>query len=562
MATNPRPGIINLDFADVSEQARRIAANDPLRLGLQAAGTGIDMLAERDRQLAYRRQMAAKDGVELTPEQRGTTTREGLGKATDWIGEQAGIAGKNIGQLFAPPSAEPTVQNTQVPPPFSKDIVMDKSSTPLIQGEQTDADPFDIQPRNMSIAPTMSKLTAPPSEDQMVLNERVQFPTTVVPAPVSNQSEKKISGTTVDKSSTTADGSHEFTSPNLAWSEMYRLNPDRATFDWNRVAPKGSGAAGTVQARLEHDAALDQQIAGLTTALRKDMLANGWKTTSPEFLDRYAEIDALEAQKFIKRDKNGIAKLIGMGDTEFTQAQATDKFAFDKEKQQTDIDKNAYAETKEVFDNLMDKRYSTPATYDKIATDLKLAAETGNEAAIKEAVKGFIQSIDNSVVMSFEAKSFADQSTLGGLRQQLQGLIDDNIYSPERLAEIWDVMGAYIGAYNKSIDNLSTKGQKLYGSHGGKKPQTIAELANTLKATDIGKAPDFSVKVKPWYDKVVNDIQSEQGGSIFNALMGNTPTPAPAATPAPVAPPPPPKNKANKAKKDEPKKSTFNMDDY
>ena len=110
MATNPRAGIINLGFKDVSQMAQNIADNDPWKLGIDAAGK---VLTDREKYILYQRALADAQGKER-PEDKtageligsGIETAgeligsgiDGAGSALSWLGDKAG---KGIDKLRA-----------------------------------------------------------------------------------------------------------------------------------------------------------------------------------------------------------------------------------------------------------------------------------------------------------------------------------------------------------------------------------------------------------------------------------------------------------------------------
>lgn len=562
MANSPRPGIINLDFKDVSQMAQNIQATNPWRTGISALGK---ILTDRERDILYRRAQAEALG---TPTPDDTTTVEAVGKGAsaiwDAVSGGASLLGKGAGKVYdiltAPDAVEKSYEEGEkIESPIFQGGMSREYIPTVSNGETSVEDAF---------APNMSRLQAPIEEsgtrvkfpttvvgkDKTILPERrevggkvdwaspnkgyeTEFPTTVVGAPSQSQ---KPTQEEVSPIASTEQPSQKLNAPSTprsqseAWSEMYRLNPDRATFDWNRIAPKGSGAAGTVQARLEHDSKLDQEIATEAAALRKDMLANGWTSSSPEFLDRYATIMGLEAQKYVKGNKNDLIKLIGLTDKEFTQDQAKTKADLDAKKQDfaeqkemTDIDQKAFEVTNSVMGDLLKKQYDKPAQLQATAADLRNAVADPNninEASIKKAIKAFIQSIDNSVVMSFESQSFTDTSKLGQARNFINSLVDDNIYSPERLGEIWDNMVSSLAAYNSIADNLVTTAKDFYTQYGGKNVGVIDKWGNLIKAnSSLGPKPDFS-RVKAWWEKYkLGDKNSENPESVYSQELKSPP---------------------------------------
>lgn len=562
MAISPRPGIINLDFKDVSQMAQNIQANNPWRTGISALGK---ILTDREKDILYRRAQAEALG-QPTPDE--TTAVEAVGKGAsalwDAISGGASLVGNGAGKVYDMLTAPDVVEKS-----YEEGV---KTESPIFQGGMSREYTPTVSKGDMSIedafAPTMSRLEAPIDEsgtkvkfpttvvgkDKTILPERrevggkvdwafpnkgyeTEFPTTVVGAPSQSQKPTQEPDSPV---ASTEQPTQKLQAPSTsrsqseAWSEMYRLYPQRAEFDWNRIAPKGSGAAGTVQARLEHDSKIDQEIAAEAAALRKDMLENGWTSSSPEFLDRYATIMDLVAQKFVKGNKNDLLTLIGLTDKEFSQYQEKTKAELDAKKQDfaekkemTDIDQKAFEVTNSVMGDLLKKQYDKPAQLQATAADLRNAVADPNninEASIKKAVKAFIQSIDNSVVMSFEAQSFADNSKLGQIRNYINTLVDDNIYSPERLGEIWDNMVASLSAYNAIADNIVTTAKDFYTQYGGKNVGVIDKWGSLIKANgSLGPKPDFS-RVKTWWEKYkLGDKNSENPESVYNQELKSPP---------------------------------------
>ncbi len=519
MAISPRPGIINLDFKDVYQMAKDINENDPLR---QAIRVGGQLISDRDRKIMYDRLLSGDETA------GGKTSAEALGDAWDWLKQKGGdVANKiyHVATTVVPTEmqfASPFDQNTsdadvanQVMEevrteegkkrtlPLPTDIYEGEPTTPVTEGTKTTFPTTAVRQQMKSPQATMQ-------EQAPVTAEKPQEPVSPV-APTQVQSQTMQAPMAPKQPMSDA----------MRWSQMYSLNPERATFDWNRIAPKGSGASSVVQARLEHDAEIDKQIAGLSTQLRKDMLANGWTSTSPEFLERYGEIQELEASKYVKGDKNQFERSVRLTDKEIDQKISADKFNFDKEKEVTRVDEKAFDVTNKAMGDLMGEKYNIPAKYGHIASALNNAVTRTdkdgnidiNEAGIKQAVKAFIQSIDDSVVMAHEAASFADQSIIGRIRATLQGLYDDNIYSPDRLEEIWDNMDAYTETYKQGITNIADNGKEFYLTYGGKNPAVFDSWVNLMTAdANLPPKPDFSI-VKPWWESQQTKTNKKGTGS-------------------------------------------------
>lgn len=544
-----RPGIINLDFKDVSSMARDMRDNDWLRNSIDIAGK---TLSERDRTILYNRALAEQEGQPIPTEKTSfelmgkgyEAIKSGLSKAASKVKDAAETIVPTdmtfdgtgfVDELLGKPKLKAPFYNYEDKPIEDKPIEdkIDDVSNDNVSNDNASNDNIIVYPSSDKNAPLKSPFyTYSPerSREDMTLpkdNSQVKpiEKTTVLNAPKAEEQ------AVVEKETTTTNTKR---TPNQLWSEMYRLYPQRAEFDWNRIAPKGSGAAGTVQARLEHDSKLDQEIAVEAAALRKDMLDNGWTSRSPEFLDRYATIMGLVAQKYVKGNKDDLIKLIGLSDKEFAQDQSKTKAELDAKKQDfaekkemTDIDQKAFEVTNSVMGDILKKQYDKPAQLQATAADLRNAVADPNninEASIKKAVKAFIQSIDNSVVMSFEAQSFADSSKLGQIRNFISSLVDDNIYSPERLSEIWDNMVSSLAAYNTIADNIVTTAKDFYTQYGGKNVGVIDKWGSLIKAnSSLGPKPDFS-RVKTWWERYkLGDKNSENPEFVYSRDMKSSP---------------------------------------
>src|SRR5574343_568380 len=281
MATTPRAGIINLNFKDVSQMAQNIADNDPWKLGIETAGK---ILTDREKHILYQRALADAQKKDR-PEDKtaGELIGAGIGKAGDafsWLGEKAGNGIDKLRALLPSDTIEKSYEegemtedgiNVTFPTTVvgkDKEIerprreVGEKTESPIFQGEMSkeDADPFA---GGMSREQTMSKLQAPES----VMGTRVTFPTTlgspatketapetapIAGAEVAQESDSPIGATEVKPQKIKAPRMTEME----AWSEMNRLDPQRAKFDYDRVQNQKKVDIETMKA-LGKDANID-----------------------------------------------------------------------------------------------------------------------------------------------------------------------------------------------------------------------------------------------------------------------------------------------------------------
>lgn len=268
MATSPHPGVIQLEHPNVYQAAKQAQQDDWIRQGLKTAG---DWIAERNKDILYKRAMGKADDRRTSKEAIADTA------SSAWEGIKSGAS-----------SAWDLLKA-----PFIEDVVTEKSyeegvktERPLFQGEMSQEDPFS---GGMSREQTMSLAESEPSDavavsfpttvvgkDRVVEPSRrevggkvdwdfpnkgykTEFPTTVVgapsvlKAPYTQPVGQKAPETPQNDAGATNDKVPEGMLQAPDYSEMYRLDPNRATFDYTReknaevLAQKAEAA----QARME-----------------------------------------------------------------------------------------------------------------------------------------------------------------------------------------------------------------------------------------------------------------------------------------------------------------------
>ena len=245
MATTPRAGIINLNFKDVSQMAQNIADNDPWKLGIETAGK---VLTDREKYILYQRALADVEGRDR-PEDKTA------GDALSWLGDKAG---KGIDKLRALMPSE-TIEKSYEEGETTEDGINVSFPTTVVGKDKV------AEPERKEYGDKV---------DWNFPNKgyETEFPTTVVGAPEGTKAPSYIPFKTLEAlkqdnstqkptqepaSEVAPDNAPENTqkpaspfggtevaetkikAPRMtemeAWSEMNRLDPQRATFDYNRV---------------------------------------------------------------------------------------------------------------------------------------------------------------------------------------------------------------------------------------------------------------------------------------------------------------------------------------
>lgn len=511
MAISPRAGVINLDFKDVSKMAKEIEANDPWKNAIATFGK---VLSDRERDILYRRALAQAQGIEAPDE---TTAGEGLG----WVGGKLADAYDWTKEKLSSPDLAPTQTEE-----YRTEVGTKKVSPIAENPEDIIESPEDV----MNAGKKVEMVDGLPSTMLQAPKERVTFPTTVT----GTVERSVLPQTTVQKPVSPVAGA-EGTAEQLeapdrtksqmeAWSEMYRISPDRATFDWNRIAPKGSGAAGTVQARLEHDMGINVQIADLTTQLISDMKANGWTTDSPEYIQRYNEIIKLNATKYNPDNKNDVDKYIDreLAGSRVETAKKKQKLAEDKEL--NDQDMEAISLAYDTSKDTLGKAKDVAVQIGKVNGLLKEGIN-GNAPAISAAAKILIQSFDNSAVLGNEIGMLANQSWLGQLNSLVEKGLRGTTYTKEDVKNLWDIANAIAEINNTYVSRVSQNASAIYRAQQGTDSKTIPLLFNGYKTT-VEPLPsawnNMPGEIVDLFGKSGAQPQGGTGGAVLHAPQAGT----------------------------------------
>ena len=235
MATNPRAGIINLNFKDVSEMAKNIADNDPWKLGIDAAGK---VLTDRERYVMYQRALADAQGKER-PEDK--TAGELIGSGIKTAGKLIGSGIDKLRALMPSETIEKSLtEETENETPSEKGsremigyvpnqspIETDKYRTNLKAPERVEVQPNDEISfgfnADIGQAEQQPSPIIPFGTGERVPEDTEEAP--VVAPEKAQESTSPFEDTEVAESKIKAPRMSEME----AWSEMNRLDPQRAT---------------------------------------------------------------------------------------------------------------------------------------------------------------------------------------------------------------------------------------------------------------------------------------------------------------------------------------------
>lgn len=286
MATSPRPGIIQLDHPNVYMAAKEAQKDDWLRQGLDIFGNAIQ---ERNRDIRYRR-ASGKDDDRYTTED---LVKQGLPKA--WEGAKAlgsgiaSVAEGAWGLLKAPFTDEeqaPTVTEDY------RTEVGEKTTSPLAE---TPTDIIDRPEQILNAPKTVSEVDGLPSTQTAEPGVKVSFPMTVagtversnlpdtvIPKPAAQAPDQEQAQASVPQGM--------LQSPD--WSEMFRLDPERAKYDWTRKQQQEELAIKATP-KLSPDSSLDDIRATHNTYLNylATLEQKGVNTDDPRYIAAKKNLD-------------------------------------------------------------------------------------------------------------------------------------------------------------------------------------------------------------------------------------------------------------------------------
>ena len=237
-----RPGIINLDFKDVSSMARDMRDNDWLRNSIDIAGK---TLSERDRTILYNRALAEQEGQPIPTEKTSfelmgkgyEAIKSGLSKAASKVKDAAETIVPTdmtfdgtgfVDELFGKPKLKAPFYNYEDKPIEDKPIEDKPIEDKPIEdkADNTSNDDIMVYPSSDKNAPLKAPFyTFDPerSREDMAIKQSGEKKPVVLSNPdkmvedivvnSNDNKQKNVESTNIVKRT-----------PNQLWSEMYRLN--------------------------------------------------------------------------------------------------------------------------------------------------------------------------------------------------------------------------------------------------------------------------------------------------------------------------------------------------
>lgn len=455
MATSPRPGIIQLDHPNVYMAAKQAQDDDWIRRGIDLAGNAIQ---ERNTDIRYRRAHGKKDDRYTTED----LVKKGLPKA--WEGaKRLGSGLASVGEGAWGLLKAPFTDDAPIAPTTSEDYrteVGEKKTSPLAES------PYDIidSPDQILNAPkTVTEVDGLPSTKTAEPGVKVTFPMTVA----GSVERSKLPDTVVPKPAAQAPAQEQaqasvpegmLQSPD--WSEMYRVDPKRAEYDWGRERDlmadetrrkaAGRNAQAMKMANAEHDIPIRQEMEEKAIALFEDVRSGALDKNSSEYVSRRGELGLLNAKLYSPYNKTSFDKLLSEGVVDKTLELREEGMDIDREKERQRILENTskFAESagKQImsgYSDLLKKVETRGSMLESFRQGTLSAIASKSSATFAAALKSLIQSLDNSVVMQGEWGPFQNASYLDRAKAWLEKQSNNTTFSGEEMRQAWETAKAW-----------------------------------------------------------------------------------------------------------------------
>lgn len=522
MANAPRPGLIQLDHPNIYMAAKEAQKDDWLRRGINLTGDiSSQALTERNRDIRYQRAAGDPEGY------RRRTNGEvagALGKGA-WGGIKAigsGIAsvGEGAWGLLKAPFAdepEPTAPSSMEE---YRSEVGEKKAAPIAE---TPDDILESPDQVMNAPKETGEVDGLPSTNRAEPNLKVTFPTTVAGFVEHTSLPETVVAKAEKPAQAPAKQSEEeelpegmLRAPN--WSEMFRLDPKRAEYDWgrerdlmtNETRQKTAGRNMQAQkaANAEHDIPIRQEMEEKAIALFEDVRSGALDKNSSEYVSRRGELGLLNAKLYSPYNKTSFDKLLSEGVVDEKLALREEGMDIDREKEKQRILENTskFAESagKQImsgYSDLLKKIETRGSMLESFRQGTLSAIASKSSATFAAALKSLIQSLDNSVVMQGEWGPFQNASYLDRAKAWLEKQSNNTTFSGEEMRQAWETAKAWAASTKTIVAQAQDTAVDQAVNYPGLRRQNIdpkevssyvyAALEAYVPKSDFSKEPDW-----------------------------------------------------------------------
>lgn len=508
MANSPHPGVIQLEHPNVYQAAKQAQQDNWIRQGLKTTG---DLIAERNKDIRYNKAMGKADDRRTSKEAIADTASDA------WEGIKSGAS--SAWDLLKAPFAEEDPRATTTAVQYRREEGA-KRTSPIPEN------PEDIieRPEDVLNAPDVTtEVDGLPSTQKAAPAERVTFPTTVVDfAQRTNFPTSIVQKPAATEQNAPAEGA---TGPTVApgmlqapdWSEMFRLDPKRAEYDWGRERDlmtdetrkrtAGRNVQAMKRANAEHDIPIRQEMEEKAIRLFEDVRSGALDKNSSEYVSRRGELGLLNAKLYSPYNKTSFDKLLSEGVVDRALGLREEGMDLDRDKEQQRIlestSKFAESAGKQIMSGYGDllKKIETRATMLESFREGTLEAiASKSSATFAAALKSLIQSLDNSVVMAKEWGPFQNAGYIDQARGWLEKQSNNTVFSGEEMRQAWVTAKAWAASTKTVVAQAQDTAVDQAVNYPGLRRQNIdpKEVSSYVDAALEAYVPksDFSVEPK------------------------------------------------------------------
>lgn len=487
-----KAGVQQMSLPEIYAMFKTASDEDKIKLMNTYANLG-ERFGEYDKDIDYRRKQG--DKTALTEKMYTEGIGDVLGSAWDYTKQGASKLADYAKQGAG--SLRDLVMGEQEPEqlPVNDTPLPWESEGNAFVGSKEDA---DIDPLvGMSRDPGMSLFEAvnePQNEPETLSPQEQRFlgvdsaeEEQVVESPMARRMRERLE-------KLTAQQEYYAANPDARWSALYNIDPERATFDKGKEA-KSAGPTGNklieIQQRTE-DREVDAEVNKMASDLLTEAVANGWDETNPEYMRRWAEIEAKNATKWKSNDKTVMDKYQKAIIDKRKEDQAIKKQQEDAERKLEQQDMDALKMVVDVSSETFAKAKDVPVQLNKVQGLITEGVENQNFKALDAAAKILIQSFDNSAVLGNEIGMLANTSLAGQVNSFINKIANGTTYTKEDVQKLWDMAEAIKEQNDLVFEEAAKRSQETYKALRGKESPAIDVLFKAYKSMPTSRTPDFN----------------------------------------------------------------------